>query len=101
MATSPVSLQEAVSLLSAGDQVVVSGNMNMSPMALIRELIRQGKDALSLLCASSAAVNADLLLGAGVVDKIEFPHVALGEYGAAPHFRKALEQGTVVYKDHA
>ena len=96
-----INLQEAVDFIAPEKQIGISGNMVMSPMALIREIIRQGKRNLSLLFASSAAINADLLIGAKIAAQVEFPSISLGEYGAAPHFRRAVEQGDVAFKDHA
>jgi glutaconate CoA-transferase, subunit A len=73
--------------------LVFSGSMDFSPMALIREIVKQGTGNLHLISSASAAVNADLLIGAGAVDSVEFPQIAFGEYGLAPHFRKLWNPG--------
>ncbi|NHN29149.1 CoA transferase subunit A [Paenibacillus agricola] len=87
-----LTLTEAIDLIENGMTLAVSGNMEMSPMALIREVIRAKKISLSLVCVGAAAINADLLLGANCVRTIEFSQISLGEFGFAPHFRRRFEQ---------
>jgi glutaconate CoA-transferase, subunit A len=95
-----MSLPEAASLVREGDRLVLSGSMDFSPMALVREIVKQGTGNLHLISSASAAVNADLLIGAGAVASVEFPQIAFGEYGLAPHFRQAVESGRIEYRDH-
>ena len=64
-------------------------------MAAIRALIRRGAKGLRLWCLPAAGLQADLLIGAGCVASIECSGVSLGEFGAAPRFRRAAENGTV------
>ena len=64
-------------------------------MAAIRALVRRGAKQLRLWCLPSAGLQADLLIGAGCVASIECSGVSLGEFGAAPRFRRAAESGTV------
>lgn len=70
-------------------------------MALIRELIRAGRHDLSVICVGAAAINADLLIGAGVARSLEFSQVSLGEFGFAPHFRRRFEDGSLSGFEHA
>lgn len=101
MAVSKVKdLQDAAALISAKDHLAVGGTMEMAPVALVREIIRQGKRNLRLLCAPSGAISADMLIGAGMVKTVEFAQISLGEYGLAPHFRNAAESGTITILDH-
>ena len=64
-------------------------------MAAVRALIRRGARDLRLWCLPAAGLQADLLIGAGCVASIECSGVSLGEFGAAPRFRRAAENGTV------
>ena len=64
-------------------------------MAAIRALIRRDARDLRLWCLPAAGLQADLLIGAGCVASIECSGVSLGEFGAAPRFRRAAENGTV------
>nr|WP_276510212.1 CoA-transferase [Paenibacillus qinlingensis] len=96
-----ISIQEAVAQIPDGTKLAVSGNMEMSPMALIREIIRAKRRELYLVCAGAAAVNADLLIGAGVVSTVEFSQISMGEYGFGLNFRRKFEQGAIVGLEHA
>ncbi|OZB95370.1 CoA transferase subunit A [Paenibacillus sp. XY044] len=96
-----VSLQEAMKWIHDGVTLAISGHMDMSPMALIRELIRSQKRDLSIVCAGAAAINADLLIGSDVAQSIEFSQITLGEYGFALNFRRRLEQGNISVREHA
>ncbi|WP_164716642.1 CoA transferase subunit A [Paenibacillus whitsoniae] len=96
-----ITIEEAVARIPDGAQLAVSGNMEMSPMALIRGLVRAERRGLRLVCAGAAAVNADLLIGAGAVSEVEFSQISMGEYGFAPNFRRKFEQGAVVGLEHA
>ena len=62
-------------------------------MAAVRALIRRGARDLRLWCLPAAGLQADLLVGAGCVASIECSGVSLGEFGAAPRFRRAAESG--------
>jgi glutaconate CoA-transferase subunit A len=62
-------------------------------MALIRELLRQGRKDLKLITLPTGGLNVDLLVGGGAASLVHFAQVALEEYGLAPNFRRAVEQG--------
>ena len=95
------SIEEAVELIGEGDLVAVSGNMEMSPMTLIEEIIRQGIHGLDLLFPGAATINADLLIGAKVAKTIEFTQISLGEFGNAPNFRREVEKKGLRCLEHA
>lgn len=95
-----VKLEDAAALIRDGDLVAISGNMRMSPMSMVRQVIRQGTKNLRLLFSASCAINADLLIGAGRAASVEFPHLSLDEYGLAPNFRRMAEQGAIKTFDH-
>lgn len=86
-------LAGAASLISDGDLVALAGHTRAAPMALIRELIRQGRRNLGLVTVPTGGLNIDLAVGAGLADRLHFAQVALEEYGMAPNFRRAAEQG--------
>lgn len=88
-------LAGAAALVKDGHLVALGGHTRMAPMALIREIIRQSRRNLSLITLPTGGLNVDLLLGAGVADRLHFAQVVLEEYGMAPHFRRAAEQGRV------
>lgn len=94
-------LEEAVAAIPSGSQVVIGGAMVMSPMAAVRELIRQGKKDLDLVCSPIGGINVDMLAGAGCIRSVEFPQVSMGEFGMAPNFRRAVESGRIKTREHS
>ncbi|MFC1886098.1 CoA transferase subunit A [Thermodesulfobacteriota bacterium] len=98
------SLSGAAGLIRDGARVHVGGfSMNDRPMAFVSELIRRGVKDLTLIC-HTGSIEADILVGAGCVKRIEFAYVGLEEFGLAPNFRRAAENGEielVEYSEHA
>lgn len=88
---------EAVARLVPPGSVVAVGGMHTSaaPMSLVRELVRQGVRVGRLVTSPSASLQADLLIGAGLVDELVAPYVGFEDLGLAPCFRRAVEQATI------
>ena len=86
-------LATAAALVKDGDLVALGGHTRSAPMALIRELIRQGRRRLGLITVPTGGLNVDLAVGAGVADRLHFAQVGLEEYGMAPNFRAAVQAG--------
>ena len=86
-------LATAAALVQDGDLVALGGHTRHAPMALIRELIRQGRRRLGLITVPTGGLNVDLAVGAGVADRLHFAQVGLEEYGKAPNFRAAVQAG--------
>ena len=99
MGTRLVTASTAVGIIHEGSTVGIGGSMNMAPMCLIKEIIRQNKRDLHLICAPAGAINVDILIGAGLVSSIRFGQVALDEFGTAPNFRRNSEAGALVCRD--
>lgn len=95
-----IGLSEAAAMINDGDQVAVSGGMDMTPMALMRELVRRSAQKLRFVAAPGAGLSCDLLAGAGVLQSAEFAQVSLGEYGMAPNFRRCVQAGKLRTLDH-
>lgn len=76
------------------------GPVMITPIALIREIIRQGARELHLVASSTGGFGIDLLIGAGAVASVEFAQIALNEFGSAPNFRRYAESGRVRCLDH-
>ncbi len=62
------------------------------PMALTYELIRQRKRDLTFLL-SGWTEDADLLIGAGVTNRLEGSYLGLEAFGLAHAYRRAVEKG--------
>jgi len=105
-----MSLERAKKLMTSGEAVerfVNSGCMlgvggmhaHNNPMALIREVVRRGVRVGTLVTSPSANVNADLLIGAGLVDEIYCSYVGFEHLGLAPNFRTAVEQKRIKVRE--
>ena len=81
--------------------VVGVGGMHMhnNPMALIREIIRQRKMVGTLVTSPSGSINADMLIGSGLVDTILTSYVGFEHLGLAPNFRSSVESKKVKLRD--
>ena len=55
-------LVEAAARVTSGAQVVMSANMHGSPMALLRQVVRQGTRDLRVIGVVHGAVNIDFLV---------------------------------------
>ncbi len=99
------SLAEAVDLIRDGDVVAIGGHAGRRhPMALVREIIRQGKRRLHLVGWNNG-IDIDLLVGAGCVETVESAAVAIvgADATASPahNLRRAVESGRIRVIEHA
>ncbi len=93
-----VSLESAVErFVPDGVGLLAVGGMHLhnNAMALVREVIRQHRRVRRLLTSPCGALNADLLIGAGLVDEIATSYVGFEHLGLAPCFRRAVESGSI------
>lgn len=81
---------DGVGLLCVGGM-----HLHNNPMSLIREVVRQQRTIRRLLTSPCGALNADLLVGAGLVQEIATSYVGFEHLGLAPCFRRAAESGTI------
>ena len=87
-----LSLKDAVGLIQDGDTLAVGGSINRRhPMALVYEIVRQGKRKLHLVGWNNAS-DFDLLIGAGCAEIVETAYVGLNVFGIAGNFRRAVEE---------
>ena len=88
-----ISAKEAAGLVKDGMHLGLGAGMEMNPMPVIREIIRNGVSNLTITPVITGGFVSDLLVGAGCVRKVQFPRFDMGEYGTAPCFRKKVEAG--------
>jgi glutaconate CoA-transferase, subunit A len=90
------SLPDAVALVSDGAVVALGGGLSARlPMAMVRELIRQGRRGLHLV-GSAHGIDADMLVAAGAVRRCEESYVGFEQdLGLAPAYRRAAEEGSI------
>ena len=94
-------LAEAVELVPDGATVGIGGlSMNSAPMAVVRELARQGKRDLTLV-AIVAGMPVDWLVAAGCVRKVVSGLISFEGLGLAPHFRRAAQAGEIEVEEYS
>ncbi|GAB3354697.1 MULTISPECIES: CoA transferase subunit A [Amycolatopsis] len=89
-------LAEAASAVADGAIVALGGGLCARlPMALVRELIRQGRTGLHLV-GSAHSIDVDLLVAAGAVRRCEESYVGFEQdLGLAPAYREAARNGLI------
>src|SRR6478672_6726486 len=89
-------IEEAIDLIPAHSESLWVGGMHMHnvPMALVRECIRQGKRFGTFYAGPSSSLAAELLMGAGVVERVVVGYIGFEQLGLAPVFRRLVEKGT-------
>jgi glutaconate CoA-transferase subunit A len=97
-----MTLADMASLVPDGASVAMGGSfLHRGPFAFVRELIRQGKRNLEII-KQSPGYDIDILCRAGCVAKVRAGIVAMeGNFGLAPWYRRAVEQGQIELEEHA
>src|SRR5260370_41627114 len=87
------SLAEAAHEVQDGMLIGIGGwNLHGHPMALVRELVRQGRRNLRLAHGASS-IAPDLLIGAGCVPEVHRVFISVGHFGLAPALLPAARAG--------
>lgn len=94
-------LAQAVSSIPAGSHIALSGFATARcAMAFGREVIRQGLTGLTV-SQCVGAMDADLLVGAGVVSRIIYGGGSRGRSGQHYCLNRAIEQGTIIAEEYS
>ncbi|MGD9529556.1 MAG: CoA-transferase, partial [Pseudonocardia sp.] len=95
-----VSLAEAAARVADGATVALGGGLCARlPMALVRELVRQGRRDLHVV-GSAHSIDVDLLIAAGAVKVCEESYVGFEQdLGLAPAFRRAAQTGAIEVRE--
>ncbi len=89
-------LAQAAALVRDSDQVVMGAGMERSPMAMLRELVRQGRRELRLAGVVGGALNLDFLVGAGTAQSVDTCSVTLGRFArTGPNFARHVQAGRI------
>jgi glutaconate CoA-transferase subunit A len=94
-----VPLESLVQALADVASVVVPPDRSGVAMAATAAWLRRRPRGLHLICAPIGGLQADLLIGAGAVARLETSAVTLGEAGAAPRFVEAIKRGAFEMRD--
>jgi glutaconate CoA-transferase subunit A len=92
---------EAVRRLVEDDAVIGVGGTNhaRTPMALLIEILRQGRSGLTMTRPLSC-IEAELMLATGTADRIMTSWVGVGHgWGLAPVVRRLVEEGRPVFEE--
>lgn len=95
-------IQAAAALVRDGETLALGGNLlHRAPNGFARELARQGRRDLHLI-KTAGAYDVDLLCAAGCAGAVSAGFVGFeNEFGLAPNYRRAVEQGRVEAREHA
>jgi glutaconate CoA-transferase subunit A len=94
-----LSIKDIVDEVENGCILGIPADYSGVPMAFTKELIKKGIKNLKLYCLPLTTIQGDMLIGSGCVSEIEAAAVTLGEFGLAPRFSEAVENGSVLIKD--
>jgi glutaconate CoA-transferase subunit A len=89
-------LERAAAAVETGAQVVMSANMHRSPMAMLRQVVRQGTRDLRVVGVVGGEINIDFLVGAGAVRIVDTCSVTFGDFArTGPNFARYVLAGRV------
>lgn len=93
------SLSQAIGLIEPGMTLAIPPEYCGVAMAATRELIRRKTGNLHLVAVPQSGLQADMLIGAGLVATVEAAAITMGERGPAPRFVDAVRSGDVTIMD--
>lgn len=94
-------LSEAVASIPSGSHLALSGfAITRCVMAFARELIRQGIHGLTV-SQCVGAMDADLLVGAGAVERIIYGGGSLDRFGRLACVNRGIETGTLIAEEYS
>lgn len=93
------SLGALVGRVRDGARLALPPDYSGCAMAAIRMLAAQRRRGLRLIGVPQMGFGADMLIGAGCVAGVEAAAVTLGEFGLAPRFAEAVQDGRVAMVD--
>jgi len=99
--TKLTALTEAVASIPSGSHLALSGfAITRCVMAFAREVIRQGIKGLTI-SQCVGAMDADLLVGAGAVERIIYGGGSLDRFGRLACVNRGIEDGTLAAEEYS
>jgi len=91
-----MNLKEAIlTYIQDGDLIGVGGlSFWRKPISACREIIRQNKKDLTI-CTFVGGIDVDMLIAGDCVSEVRSCFVGMEIFGMAPHYRKAVESGSI------
>jgi len=94
-------IEAAAALVADGSTIALGGlSMNSTPMAMVRELVRQGKKDLSVVAIVNG-MAVDWLIAGGCVRRVISGLISFEGMGLAPNFRHAVETGRCELEEYS
>jgi acyl CoA:acetate/3-ketoacid CoA transferase alpha subunit len=94
-------LEELATEVEPGMSVSFGGFAHsLTPMAVVRELVRRRVDGLELVGIAEAWA-ADMLAGAGALRRLVFSNFMFEGFGLCRNFSRAIETGAVEFEDYS
>lgn len=85
-------IDEMTALIKDGAKICIPADYAGVSMAATRSMIRKSVRGLHVVCVPTSGFQAELMIGAGLVDTLETSAVTMGEYGPAPRFTEAVRE---------
>jgi len=99
MASKITSAADAAALVEDGATVALQSMATFTaPMTMVRELIRQGRRDLTLVCLVGG-IPVDLLAAAGCLSRVIGAAVSMEQFGLCNQYRKAVERGEIAVEE--
>jgi len=96
-----LNIEQAAASIPDGSTLAIGGlSMNSSPMALVRELVRQRRKGLTVVAIVNG-MAVDWLVAAGCATRVISGLISFEGMGLAPNFRHAVESGLVVLEEYS
>jgi glutaconate CoA-transferase subunit A len=93
--------EELVDEIEPGVSISFGGFAHsLTPMAVVRELVRRGVGELTLIGIAEAWA-ADMLAGAGLLERIVMSNFMFEGFGLCRNFSRAVESGEIVVEDYS
>jgi glutaconate CoA-transferase subunit A len=96
-----INIEEATAMVPDGATIALGGlSMNSTPMAMVRELVRQGKKDLTVVAIVNG-MAVDWLIAGGCVRRVISGLISFEGMGLAPNFRHAVETGACELEEYS
>ena len=101
MRTKLVDLESASRIVRDGDEVVMSSGFSFAPMAMLRQLARDGVEKLHVVGVVGGSINLDFLVGTGQTAIMDCCSIDFGPFQReAPNFDRYLRDGRIYAMDN-
>jgi len=94
-------LEAAARHVTDGAEVVMQGRMVWSPMAILREVVRQGTQDLRLIGITGSSINVDFLVGANRAASVDTCSCGMAPFArTGPNFARHVTEGRLKPMDN-